>query len=130
MALLLSLGGCGMGGFSLEKAAIDRSIVTGNVSAAKEGQVEDVSLLADRITIRNAASAADLQELAGQPIPWVNADTGARGVISSIAEIRDRGELCRVFSTTRENFDGVALYKGRICMVGAGNWRIDEFGTL
>ncbi len=127
MAALLSLAGCGMGGFSLDKAEIDRSIITGNVPSADTGTATDAGFAADQMTIRNAASAADLRELGGQPVMWANADTGSRGSISGIAETRTRGELCRAFSTTRESFDGVTLYQGRICMVGAGAWRLDEF---
>lgn len=125
--VLLSLGGCGMGGFSLDKAEIDRSIITSNVPSTVSGTATDAGLAADQMTIRNAASAADLEELAGQPLAWANADTGSRGAISAIAETKARGELCRAFSTSRESFDGVTLYKMRICMVGAGAWRIDEF---
>ncbi|MET3660625.1 hypothetical protein ABID44_000939 [Aquamicrobium ahrensii] len=125
--MLLSLGGCGMGGFSLDKAGIDRSIITSNVPSTNSGTATDAGFAADQTTVRNAASSADLEELGGQPVLWANADTGSRGSISGIAETRIKGELCRVFSTTRESFDGVTLYKGRICMLGAGAWRIDEF---
>lgn len=124
---LLFLAGCGMGGFSLDKAGIDRSIVTSNVPSADSGMSTDAGFAADQMTIRNAASAADLEELGGQPVLWANGDTGSRGSISDIAETRVKGELCRIFSTTRESFDGVTLYKGRICMAGPGAWRIDEF---
>lgn len=128
--VLLSLGGCGMGGFSLDKAEIDRSIVTSNVPSTNSDTATDAGFAADQITVRNAASSADLEELGGQPVPWANADTGARGSISAIAETRIRGELCRVFSVTRESFDGVILYRGRICMMGPGAWRIEEFKAV
>jgi hypothetical protein len=35
-----------------------------------------------------------------------------------------------VFSVTRESFDGVILYRGRICMMGPGAWRIEEFKAV
>lgn len=124
---LLSLSGCGVGGFSLDKAGIDRSIVTGNVPSPVSGTATDAALAADQMTVRNAASSADLEELAGQSVAWANADTGSRGTISGISETKVKGELCRAFSSSRESFDGVTLYKARICMAGAGAWRIDEF---
>lgn len=125
LAGLLALSGCGVGGFTLEKAAIDRSIVTNNVST--DSATADYGLVADQVTIRNAVSSADLEETASRSLAWANADTGARGQISGLVETRNKGELCRDFSATRESFDGVSLYRGRICMVGAGAWRIDTF---
>lgn len=125
MAGVLALAGCGVGGFSLEKAAIDRSIVTSNVPT--DSVAADYGLVADQVTIRNAVSSADLEEMAGRQLSWANADTGSRGSITGLAESRTKGELCRDFAATRESFDGIALYEGRICMVGAGAWRIDAF---
>jgi hypothetical protein len=125
VAGLLMLAGCGVGGFSLEKAAVDHSIVTSNVPATSVAA--DYGLVADQVTIRNAVSSADLEQMAGQPLAWANADTGSRGQITGLAESKAKGELCRDFAATRESFDGIALYKGRICMVGAGTWRIDDF---
>ena len=127
MAALLVLAGCGVGGFSLGKADVDPSILTSNVPSANTDVAADAGLAADQMTIRNAASAADLEELGGRPLMWANADTGSRGAISGIAETRAGGELCRAFSATRESFDGVVLYQGRICLVGAGAWRLDAF---
>lgn len=125
LVCLAATAGCGVGGFSLEKAEVDRAIVTSNVQA--NSIPADGGLVADQVTIRNAVSSADLEESAGQPLAWANADTGARGSITGLTESRSKGELCRDFAATRESFDGIALYKGRICMIGAGIWRIDDF---
>jgi hypothetical protein len=125
-AALLALAGCGVGGFSLEKAEVDRSIITSNVPSSTSTGA-DSGFAADQATIRNAVSSVDLEEAAGRPLAWANADTGSRGSITELAESRAKGELCRDFAATRESFDGVALYRGRICMVGAGAWRIDDF---
>ncbi|MBL0967107.1 MAG: M20/M25/M40 family metallo-hydrolase, partial [Blastomonas sp.] len=38
-----------------------------------------------------------------------NADTGSRGAIQALAEVRQGKDLCRTFTASRERFDGVAL---------------------
>ncbi|MDG4876546.1 RT0821/Lpp0805 family surface protein [Mesorhizobium sp. WSM4935] len=125
----LSLAGCGAGGFSLEKIDVDRSIVTSSTpssSAAPATADKD----SDQTTIGNAVSSADIKELGGQPVPWANAGTGSRGAITELVELKDGGLTCRRFSATRESFDGVALYKGELCLAGAGGWRMQEFKAL
>ena len=64
-------------------------------------------------------SSADIESLAGRSVPWANSDTGTRGVINGLVEFKREGLLCRRFSTSRESFDGVALFKGEACMVSA-----------
>ncbi|RWM39633.1 RT0821/Lpp0805 family surface protein [Mesorhizobium sp.] len=129
LTLALPLAGCGAGGFSLEKAAIDRSIVTSSTpsSSAPPASSDTDS---DQTTIGNAVSSADIQELGGQAVPWANAGTGSRGAITELMELKDGGLNCRSFTATRESFDGVALYKGELCMAGAGGWRMQEFKAL
>ena len=127
---LLFLAGCGAGGFSLEKAEVDRSIVTGSISpsATTPG---DAGMASDEATIRNAASSADLQGLANQAVPWANSATGSRGTITALAETGDatRGR-CRQFDVSRESYDGVTMYKGAICMTPAGAWQTQDFKAL
>lgn len=121
------LCGCGIGGFSLEKADVDRSVVTSSVaSPASPG---DPTLAADQATIRNAVSSADIETLAGKELAWANAETGSRGTILKLAEDKTTGRLCRRFTATRESFDGVALFRGEACMVGTGAWRIENFSV-
>ncbi len=119
------LSACGAGGFSLQKAEVDRSLYTSNVPAAQKPF--DAERLSDEVTIRNAVTSADIETLGGAPLPWANAGTGARGQISAIAERKQAGVLCRSFSATRESFDGVALFKGTACLIGAGAWRMESF---
>lgn len=129
VTLMLSLAACGAGGFSLEKAEVDRSIITSSAPsspAAPAASEKD----SDQTTIGNAVSSADIKELGGQAVPWANAGTGSRGSITELVELKDGGLTCRSFSATRESFDGVALYKGQLCMVGAGGWRMQEFKAL
>jgi hypothetical protein len=125
---LLVLGGCASGGFSLSKAETDPTILTGAIgdTPAATASPEQIS---DEATIRNAVSSADVESLKGAPIPWANADTGARGAISSLVEDKNAGILCRRFVTSRESFDGVALYNGQVCMVAPGAWRMERFGA-
>ncbi len=127
LAGLLALGGCGAGGFSLAKADVDRSVVTSAVSpAAAPG---DANLAADQATIRNAVSSADVETLAGKELAWANPETGSRGAIVKLAEDKAGGRLCRRFTTTRESFDGVALFVGEACMAGYGAWRLESFSA-
>ncbi|UVC14686.1 RT0821/Lpp0805 family surface protein [Mesorhizobium onobrychidis] len=124
----LPLAACGAGGFSLEQAEVDRTILTSSTPAAALPIDQDRA--SDQATIRNAVSSADIQELGGQAVPWANSDTGSRGSIIELAESRDNGQLCRRFTASRESFDGVALFKGEVCLAGAGAWRMQDFKAL
>ncbi|TJV74107.1 MAG: hypothetical protein E5X76_04940 [Mesorhizobium sp.] len=129
LTLALPLAACGAGGFSLQKAEVDRSIITASApssSAAPAASDQD----SDQTTIGNAVSSADIKELGGQTVPWANAGTGSRGAITELVELKDGGLTCRRFSATRESFDGVALYKGELCLAEAGGWRMQEFKPL
>lgn len=127
LAAMLPLCACASG-FSLEKAEIDQTILTGSVSESG-APVADPERLSDEATIRNAVSSAD-PELGGVPLPWANAGTGSRGTITALAEHKDEGPLCRRFTTSRESFDGVSLYQGEVCMVAPGAWRMESFEAL
>ncbi|MDG4880539.1 RT0821/Lpp0805 family surface protein [Mesorhizobium sp. WSM4884] len=129
LILALPLTACGAGGFSLEKAEVDRSIVTASAPSAP-AQPASSDKDSDQTTIGNAVSSADIEELGGQAVPWANAGTGSRGAITELVELKDGGLNCRRFTATRESFDGVALYKGELCMAGAGGWRMQEFKAL
>ena len=122
------LSACGAGGFSLEKAEVDRTFYTSNVSAPRTPV--EMERLSDEATIRNAVTSADVEMLSGAPLSWANAETGARGRISGIVETRGKGTLCRAFSATRESFDGVGMLKGEACMIASGAWRMQSFDAL
>lgn len=126
MAGLALLGGCAAGGFSLEKAAVDPSLITGTVPAHAEASV-DPERRSDEATIRNAVSSVDLETLGGASVQWANAATGSRGAINNLVEHRQNGSLCRKFTASRESFDGVGLYNGEVCMAGPGAWRLLAF---
>jgi hypothetical protein len=121
---LLSLTGCVGGGMDfLSSAKVDRSVSTGTIpqSALPTDSVSDES------TVRNAVTSADLKKLNGQPLPWANASTGSAGVIDTIVENSDSGEICRQFRTTRHSYDGIANFYGKTCLIGAGNWQLLSF---
>lgn len=125
---MLPLCACASGGFSLEKAEIDQTILTGGISGNR-APAADPERLSDEATIRNAVSSADI-ELGAVPLPWANAGTGSRGTITALAEHKDKGTLCRRFTTSRESFDGVSLYQGEVCMAAPGAWRMESFEAL
>jgi hypothetical protein len=127
LALLAVLGGCAAGGLG-RHAETDSSVLTGSVNPA--GGSADAPQLSDQATIRNAVSAADVKAAGAVPLAWANADTGSRGAISGLVEQRQGERLCRSFTTSRESFDGVALYAGRACMVAPGAWRMEAFDAL
>jgi hypothetical protein len=122
------LGACASGGFSMAKAEVDPSILTGNVDGSKPATA-GYEQISDVATIRNAVSAADIEGLKGAALPWANAETGARGTISAMSETTTAGVPCRNFTTTRENFDGISLYTGEVCRVGPGAWRMEKFAA-
>jgi hypothetical protein len=48
-------------------------------------------------------------------------------VISGIREHRAGNMICRQFRTSRQRFDGVALYNGEACTKGQGEWTLTRF---
>ncbi|AZO09245.1 hypothetical protein EJ074_09050 [Mesorhizobium sp. M3A.F.Ca.ET.080.04.2.1] len=129
LTLAFPLAACGAGGFSLEKAEVDRSIITSSASPSPAAPATGDND-SDQTTIGNAVSSADIRELGGQAVPWANAGTGSRGSITELVELKDGGLTCRSFAATRESFDGVVMYKGQLCMAGTGGWRMQQFKAL
>ncbi|TGQ34317.1 MULTISPECIES: RT0821/Lpp0805 family surface protein [unclassified Mesorhizobium] len=128
VVIALPLAACGAGGFSLEKAEVDRSILTSSTPASAMPIDQDSA--SDQTTIGNAVSSADIEQLRGQAVPWANSSTGSRGSITELVELKDNGQTCRRFTASRESFDGVALFKGEVCLAGAGGWRMQDFKAL
>lgn len=119
------LSGCGMTGGFLKKAESDPGLVTGSVSRQM-----DSNQLSDEITVKNAVTSADLGAIAGQPIAWVNQNTGSRGAVTHIVEAKDQTGICRQFETSRESFEGIALFSGKACLSQDGEWSMLSFGPL
>lgn len=126
--LAMPLCACGMGGFSLKKAEVDRSILTGDIKAESQAPT-DAERFSDEMTIRNAVSSVDVEGISGA-LPWANTNTGSRGTITELVEHKEQGTVCRRFTTSRESFDGINLYKGEACLAGQGAWRMMAFQPL
>lgn len=129
IALLLGLGGCVVAGPGLGDM-VDESLITGSIAPAVKpapaGVLEGPDQVSDRRTVRNAVSAADI-EGAGGRYAWANPQTGASGVITALQEVRAGRQICRKFQTSRQRFDGIALYNGEACTVGEGEWALVRF---
>ncbi len=121
---VLSLCGCvssGLDMFSSNK--VDRSVATGTVP--QPAPTSDS--ISDEMTVGNAVTSADIQRLEGRPLAWANASTGSAGVIDTIVENNDAGQVCRQFRTTRHSYVGIAKFYGKTCLVGGGNWQLLSF---
>lgn len=127
--VFLVLGGCAMGGFSLDNAVPDKSTITGSISAPQKAEA-DRGGLSDQSTIKSIVSALNFSEWGKQPVPWANPDTGSQGTVTAIAETRSDNLLCRQFQTSREAFDGVSIYRGETCMQPGGNWTLTSFAPI
>ena len=121
-ALTVNLSGCvgSMDLFGEDK--VDRSIATSAVASHKSDET-----LSDEMTVRNAVTSADVERLAGQPIPWANTTTGSAGVITAIREDSQSGPVCRQFATTRHSYQGIAKFQGTACLDGKDNWQLLSF---
>lgn len=102
---------------------------TGSVNSGDK-QASDREESSDETTIRNAVSSANLEELGDASIAWANLDTGSRGAVTAISEIREGALLCRKFTASRESFEGVSLYRGTACLIEDGNWIMREFAPV
>lgn len=102
------------------EAEVDRSIVT---SATTPSEV----LNTDEMTVRNAVTSANIDELSGKPIPWANRDTGASGTITGVTEVKNRNVVCRRFAGTIERYDGVSVIRGEACLGDDGAWFMRSF---
>ena len=122
-----ALSGCVVSGGGMDDM-VDNSIVTNSIAPAAPAEPSVApDQASDRNMVRNAVSAADLHAATEQPMAWANTDTGASGVITAIKEVRAGDMICRQFQTSRQRFDGVALYKGEACTKGQGEWTLTHF---
>lgn len=127
--VLLSIQSCTVSGWKTEKPSPDTSILTGSVASGQGTSDNSISLL-DQKTIRDTVAATDKKNLARKSLDWSNSDTGNRGVISTLAEIKDHGKICRTFQTTHETFDGITLFSGKACEINNDIWTIVDFKAL
>ena len=123
----MALSGCGMSGGAMSKVESDPALVTGSVPPVI---ADDQNQLSDEITIRNAVSSANLEKMAGQQLAWANQDTGSRGTVTRVVEAKEEGQICRKFDTSRESFEGIALFAGKTCLKDDGEWSMMSFGPV
>ncbi|MBP0617067.1 RT0821/Lpp0805 family surface protein [Jiella mangrovi] len=126
LALTGGLGGCVVAGPGVEETLLDPTI-TGSVEPQAASPDIDPDTDSDRRIVRNAVSALDLDRGTGR-YPWSNPETGSSGVITALSQEKQGDSICRSFEASRQRFDGIALYAGRACTVGAGEWALIEFG--
>jgi surface antigen len=121
-----TLSGCVVSGGGLEDA-LDKTATNSIQQPPRQAAAVKQIDQSDQNTVRNAVSAANISGGDAQPTAWANADTGASGVISAIQERRAGNMICRQFRTSRQRFDGVALYDGEACTKGQGEWTLTKF---
>ncbi|GGD08116.1 RT0821/Lpp0805 family surface protein [Aureimonas glaciei] len=124
LVLIMSLSGCVISGGGMEEM-VDRSIVTNSIAPAAPTIAPEQA--SDGNTVRNAVSSANLAAASEKPMAWANADTGASGVITAIHEVKAGDMICRQFRTSRQRYDGVAVYDGEACTKGRGEWTLTHF---
>ncbi|WP_152044988.1 RT0821/Lpp0805 family surface protein [Aureimonas psammosilenae] len=121
-----TLSACVVSGGGLEDA-LDKTATNSIPPAQQQAAVASPVDQSDQNTVRNAVSSANITGGDAQPIAWANADTGASGAISVIEEHRAGNMICRQFRTSRQRYDGVALYDGEACTKGQGEWTLTKF---
>lgn len=115
------LSGCMGNGIGLGDAAGVDNVRTGSIPAPPSPAMIDAA------AVQTAVSTANVREVAGNPIPWANAQSGSAGVISSIQEQTVGGMVCRRFTTTRHSYQGIAKFDGNTCRTGDGDWTLTSF---
>lgn len=124
---LLAAFAQGCAGGTDSRVALDTGLTTRSVSP--EGSVfTDEGLLADGLAM--LAVLSESGEAGETALPWENPESGARGLITAFAEEIDDGRECIAFTTTRENFEGIGLYRGTACEDARGNLRLRELVSL
>ena len=89
-------------------------------------QPPDADAVSDSRTVRNAVSVADIADPDGR-YAWSNPQSGSSGIISGLTEEREGVRICRRFTTSRQSYDGVSLYRGEACTNGEGEWALVQF---
>lgn len=124
-ALALSLGGCaGLGlPFGSEMTASNTSTGGGARATLVKASVIDGVDASDWETIRRTIARAG-GSAAGR-IEWSNPDTGSTGTITDLREPAKRGDiLCRGFSTTVTDVQGIRRFRGDACQRTDGRWQL------
>ncbi|MFC5584090.1 RT0821/Lpp0805 family surface protein [Nitratireductor kimnyeongensis] len=135
---VILLTGCSLSALDVGEADIDRSLVTGAIAPPVESMSTPLPAMNHAGSEGfPAGTAALLQAMVAQlgpnlegelPVSWADEDSGVQGVVSYMIE--DANGNCRHFTTSRESFDGIRLYRGRLCVDPEFGWQIDEFEAV
>jgi hypothetical protein len=120
LAVLLA-SGCG-GGFSLDRFGTDKSLTTGAIGS---GYARPDSRASDEAAINATITAWMPGVTPPDTVPWVNSNTGSTGAIVKVSDSTESGRQCRVFTVSRESFDGVGLYRGKACSTNYSTWKVE-----
>lgn len=113
---------------SAASLGIDDSIRTGSI--LRDPEPADPGEDADARTIRHAVTSADLRVLEKGSIAWANRETGSSGNVVEIDEVTTGAGPCRRFVASRQNFEGIFLYRGEACLLADGHWRLKRFEAV
>jgi len=118
--ILMSLGGCALGGRSDGPfAKMMGKETTGSI--AHTGQPTE----GDLAFARNAASDVLTKGDMDSSQPWSNPETGARGSVTPLAEAyTEDGHTCREFLASYVNGKAESWLQGAACQSSRGRWEI------
>ena len=118
--ILMSLGGCALGGRSDGPfAKMMGKETTGSI--AHTGQPTE----GDLAFARNAASDVLTKGDKDSSQPWSNPETGARGSVTPLAEAyTEDGHTCREFLASYVNGKAESWLQGAACQSSRGRWEI------
>ena len=118
--LLLPLTACASG-LDVGRLAADSSLKTSSVTGGKPPTEE----FTDERAIARAMTEAETAQTGEGGIEWKNAATDAHGsIVGILSYTLEDGTPCRRFTTTRQRFDGVGLFRGEACRNEAGAWQV------
>jgi surface antigen len=118
----LGAGGCSMSHTEGAFARMDDREVTGSIAASAAGPAPTESDLA---FARNAASDVLTKGDKDASQPWENAETGARGSVTPLAEAyTSDGRTCRDFLASYVNGSNESWLQGAACQTEHGRWEI------
>ncbi len=123
---MLSLSGCVSGGLDFLSSVKGGSFGCDRHRAAARAHARDYAFRRDDRPQRRDLCRYP-EDSKDSPLPWANASTGSAGVIDTIVENNDAGQVCRQFRTTRHSYVGIAKFYGKTCLVGGGNWQLLSF---
>lgn len=103
-----------------------QSVVIGSVASDSNIQFADLSSFQSNYMGSDEIDG-HTNMLGSDMISWNNGDTGNRGRISSLDEIKTDDKVCRKFTTSRLSYDGVRNFEGLTCKTAENGWNLERF---